>query len=126
MSKFTTAAILGALGGLGTFHVYRGYYKPTQDGFLQFVEEDITLLPVFMDWMSYYGRSYADKEEFDKRFENFKATVQAVDDYKVARDALRAINNDVPDHEVEVNQLADLSLEEYNSMLGFKPDVNKK
>lgn len=68
MNKYTITAAIGSLGALGSLHVYHGYWKPNQDGFLQYVEEDVTLKTQFYAWMAMHGKSYATDVEFEKRF----------------------------------------------------------
>ena len=62
-----------------------------------------------MGWLQEYGRSYATREEFDRRFTIFKENAEIVSSHN--------------GHELALNQFADWSEEEYAALLGYKPEI---
>jgi len=75
-----------------------------------------------MQWLNYYGKSYPTHDEFDLRFKNFQATMKAMQEFEIARNALKGIGEEISEHEIELNRFADWSQEEYLSILGYKFD----
>ena len=123
MNKFAGATILGALGAIGSYHIYRGSYQKDKNGFLQWVEEDITEMPDFLAWMNHQGKSYSTPAEFDYRFKIFQANAKAIADFETARAALKNIGEEISEHKVELNKFADWSDQEYQAMLGYRVDT---
>lgn len=125
MNKYTASAVIGSLGAIGSYHAYNMYQNPSEESFLQFVD-DMTLMPEFMGWMVENGRSYKTKDEFEKRFKIFQSNAKAIEEFEIARNALQDIGNEVTEHEIGLNQFADWTDEEYKSILGFKYDSTKE
>ena len=126
MNKFTAVSALGALGAIGSYHIYRGSYQQDSNGFLQWVEEDITEMPAFLEWMNQHGKSYETTAEFENRFKIFKANSKAIADFDIARHALKNIGEEITEHSLELNKFADWSEQEYRAMLAFRPALDKE
>lgn len=59
------------------------------------------------------------------RFKIFEQNAKALQDFETARNALKAIGTEIPEHELALNKFADWTNEEYKSILGFKYDASK-
>ena len=79
-------------------------------------------MPQFMQWLHDFGKSYPNHDVFDMRFKNFQINVRAMQEFEIARNALKDIGEEISEHEIELNRFADWSQEEYLSILGFKFD----
>ena len=48
-------------------------------------------MPQFLAWINEYGKSYPNQDEFDQRFKNFQANVKSIEEFEIARNALKGI-----------------------------------
>lgn len=83
-------------------------------------------MPQFLAWLNEYGKSYPNQDEFDQRFKNFQANIKAIEEFDIARNALKNIGQEITEHELGLNQFADWSNEQYKSILGFKFDPTRE
>lgn len=52
--------------------------------------------------------------------------MKAMQEFEIARNALKGIGEEISEHEIELNRFADWSQEEYLSILGYKFDQKKE
>jgi len=94
--KFALLGVVSALGSNGVM-----------------LEEDYK----FMEFVSFHGRSYATKAEFNFRMNIFKNNLKFVQEFNADE------NNT---HTVEINHFSDRTPQEMKKMLGYKPNTNRK
>lgn len=69
----------------------------------------------FMRYVSEYGKSYGTKAEFEYRSGLFKETLAHIEEH----------NSKGETHTLGINHMSDWSTEEYNKLLGYKPELRK-
>ena len=100
ISKFATWVTIGlCLGGISIQKLREALEAAKKGDFdrVAFFDQDAY---EFIEFMSKYNKDYATTEEFNKRLENFKVTLGRVRDSE-------------ENHEVAINEFADLSDEEW-------------
>ena len=81
-----------------------------------------------MSWVSKYNKQYVDEDTFLKRLDifakNFEMVSKLMEEEHLGQSFLG--DNLLEMHELEMNQFADWTDEEYQQLLSFKPDLSKK
>ena len=81
-----------------------------------------------MSWVSKYNKQYVDEDTFLKRLDifakNFEMVSKLMEEEHQGQSFLG--DNLLEMHELEMNQFADWTDEEYQQLLSFKPDLSKK